>query len=94
MEAVKFWLTNFIVLKFVIFVDWGVLLVEMSVNEISYVHLNLSSKFALESRLRTHHSCKSVRFKQLIRYPHSAFTIESSTITLRIHLNERTIPSQ
>jgi hypothetical protein len=28
---------------------------------------------ALESRLRTHHSCKSVRFKQLIRdpYPHS-----------------------
>jgi hypothetical protein len=23
MEAVKFWLTNFIVLKFVVFVDWG-----------------------------------------------------------------------
>jgi hypothetical protein len=30
---------------------------------------NLTSKLALESRLRTHHSCKSVRFKQLIRDP-------------------------
>jgi hypothetical protein len=58
---------------------------------ISCVHLNLSSKFVLESRLKTHHSCKSVRFKQLIRYTYSAFTIDSSTRTLRINSNERTI---
>jgi hypothetical protein len=31
------------------------------------VFLNLASQLALESRLRTHHSCKSVKFKQLIR---------------------------
>jgi hypothetical protein len=31
------------------------------------VFLNLASQLALKSRLRTHHSCKSVRFKQLIR---------------------------
>jgi sarcosine oxidase delta subunit len=36
-------------------------------RKISCVHLNVSSKLASESRLRTHHSCKSVRFKQLIR---------------------------
>jgi hypothetical protein len=52
---------------------------------ISCVHLNLSSKLALESRLRTHHSCKSVRFKQLI------CIVRSQSSTLRINLNERTI---
>jgi hypothetical protein len=31
------------------------------------VFLNLASKLALESRLRTHHWCKNLRFKQLIR---------------------------
>jgi hypothetical protein len=34
-------------------------------KDIKVFFLNL----ALESRLRTHHSCKSVRFKQLIRDP-------------------------
>jgi hypothetical protein len=33
------------------------------------VFLNLASKLALESRLRAHHPCKNVRFKQLIRNP-------------------------
>jgi hypothetical protein len=60
---------------------------------VSCVHLNLSSKLALESRLRTHHSCKSVDLNSgsVILYPYSTFTIESSTPTLRINLNERTI---
>jgi hypothetical protein len=55
---------------------------------LSCVHLNLFSKLALKSRLWTHHSWKNVRFKQLIRNPYSAFTIDSSRPTLRINLNE------
>jgi hypothetical protein len=56
----------------------------MNNQMISCVHLNLSSKLALESRLRTHHSCKSVdsNSRSVIIYPYSAFTIESSTPTL------------
>jgi hypothetical protein len=40
-----------------------------------------------------HHSCKNVRFEQLIRNPYSAFTIDSSTLTRTsgMNLNERTI---
>jgi hypothetical protein len=36
---------------------------------IKFFFLNLASKLALESQLRTHRSYKSVRFKQLIRDP-------------------------
>jgi hypothetical protein len=63
------------------------------VVQISCIHRNVSSKLALESRLRTHHSCKSVNLNNsfVILYPYSAFTIESSTPTLRINLNEGTI---
>jgi hypothetical protein len=68
---------------------------------ISGVHLNLSSKLALEKRLSTHHfvslqskntnnAKNEVRFKQLIII-RGAFTIDSSTPTLRINLNEHPI---
>jgi hypothetical protein len=63
-------------------------------RKISCVHLNVSSKLAFESRLRTHHSCKSVDLNSwfvLLFYAYSAFTIKSPTPTLRTHSNERTI---
>jgi hypothetical protein len=41
---------------------------------------NLASKL-LERRLSPHHSFKGLRFKQLIRYPYSSLTIDSSTPT-------------
>jgi hypothetical protein len=40
-----------------------------------FFFFNLASKL-LERRLSPHHSCKGVRFKQLIRDPYSAFTID------------------
>jgi hypothetical protein len=63
---------------------------------ISDVFLNLSSKLALKSGLWTHHSCKNVRFKQLIPDPviRSAFTIDSSTPALTGNLNEHPVLSE
>jgi hypothetical protein len=44
---------------------------------------NLASRLALESRVRTHYPCKSVRFKQLIRDPLSVGIVHSRSTLQR-----------
>jgi hypothetical protein len=63
-------------------------------TQLSCVHLNLSSKLALRSRLWTHYTDYGSGVQILRFYTSGAFTLDSSTPILRINLNERTIEEE